>query len=194
MNDLIQVIKVLESDEVKKLNEFIDTLEFKQNTLIGSSDFADDKMRSSTGSFLDDDHELTKSFHLKINQALDEYKRRLINIHENFQYYPVPGGYDTHSWREQIQILQYEKNQEYKFHHDAANHKERYEFYRTISVIVYLTDDFKGGGTSFPHVTYKPKPGYALIFPSNWCYPHAGELVTEGIKRVAVTWYYVELN
>ena len=194
MNNLIQVIKVLESDEVKKLNKFIDTLDFKQNTLMGSSDFIDDKMRSSTGSFLDDDHELTKSFHLKINQALDEYKRRLINIHENFQYYPVPGGYDTHSWREQIQILQYEKNQEYKFHHDAANHKERYEFYRTISVIVYLTDDFKGGGTSFPHVTYKPKPGYALIFPSNWCYPHAGELVTEGIKRVAVTWYYVELN
>ena len=114
MNNLIQVIKVLESDEVKKLNEFIDTLDFKQNTLIGSSDFIDDKMRSSTGSFLDDDHELTKSFHLKINQALDEYKRRLINIHENFQYYPVPGGYDTHSWRENIQILQYENNQEYK--------------------------------------------------------------------------------
>ena len=194
MNDLIQVIKVLESDEVKKLNEFIDTLEFKQNTLIGSSDFIDDKMRGSTGSFLDDNHELIINFHNKINQGLDEYKRRLINIHENFQYYPVPGGYDTHSWREQIQILQYEKNQEYKFHHDAANHKERYEFYRTISVIVYLTDNFKGGGTSFPHVTYKPKPGYALIFPSNWCYPHAGELVTEGIKRVAVTWYYVELN
>ena len=194
MNDLIQVIKVLESDEVKKLNEFIDTLEFKQNTLIGSSDFIDDKMRGSTGSFLDDNHELIINFHNKINQGLDEYKRRLINIHENFQYYPVPGGYDTHSWREQIQILQYEKNQEYKFHHDAANHKERYEFYRTISVIVYLTDNFKGGGTSFPHVTYKPKPGYALIFPSNWCYPHAGELVTEGIKRVAVTWYYVERN
>ena len=194
MNDLIQVIKVLESDEVKKLNEFIDTLEFKQNTLIGSSDFIDDKMRGSTGSFLDDNHELIINFHNKINQGLDEYKRRLINIHENFQYYPVPGGYDTHSWREQIQILQYEKNQEYKFHHDAANHKERYEFYRTISVIVYLTDDFEGGGTSFPHVTYKPKPGYALIFPSNWCYPHAGEPVTEGIKRVAVTWYYVERN
>ena len=194
MNNLIQVIKVLESDEVKKLNDFIDTLDFKQNTLMGSSDFIDDKMRSSTGSFLDDDHELTKSFHLKINQALDEYKRRLINIHENFQYYPVPGGYNTYSWRESIQVLQYEKNQEYKFHHDTADHKEKIEFYRTISVIVYLTDDFKGGGTSFAHTSFKPEPGYALIFPSNWCYPHAGEPVTEGIKRVAVTWYYVKQN
>ena len=194
MNNLIQVIKVLESDEVKKLNEFIDTLDFKQNTLIGSSDFIDDKMRSSTGSFLDDDHELTKSFHLKINQALDEYKRRLINIHENFQYYPVPGGYDTHSWRENIQILQYENNQEYKFHTDQAQVPERSEFFRTISVIVYLTDNFEGGETSFVHTSFKPELGHALIFPSNWCYPHAGRPVTKGFKRVAVTWYYVALN
>ena len=136
MNNLIQVIKVLESDEVKKLNDFIDTLDFKQNTLMGSSDFIDDKMRSSTGSFLDDDHELTKSFHLKINQALDEYKRRLINIHENFQYYPVPGGYNTYSWRESIQVLQYEKNQEkimelhlelkYHLHYGLQCHDHKY--------------------------------------------------------------------
>ena len=49
MNNLIQVIKVLESDEVKKLNEFIDTLDFKQNTLIGSSDFKDENMKISFG-------------------------------------------------------------------------------------------------------------------------------------------------
>ena len=41
-------------------------------------------------------------------------------------------------------------------------------------------------------MTVKPEPGYALIFPSNWCYPHAGMPVTEGTKRVAVTWYYVK--
>ena len=40
-------------------------------------------------------------------------------------------------------------------------------------------------------MTVKPEPGYALIFPSNWCYPHAGMPVTKGTKRVAVTWYYV---
>ena len=32
----------------------------------------------------------------------------------------------------------------------------------------------------------------ALIFPSNWCYPHSGQMVESGMKRVAVTWYYVE--
>ena len=196
MHDLIQVIKILEPNEIKELNNFIDNFEFSKSSVMLKSqgnDF-DNTYRSSTGCFLDENHEITMNFHSKINQGLDEYKKRLVNIHEIFSYYPMIGGYDTHSWRESIQVLEYEKNQEYKFHHDVANHKERYEFHRTISVIVYLTNDFEGGGTLFPHMRYKPEPGHALIFPSNWCYPHAGELVTEGIKRVAVTWYYVELN
>tara|TARA_B100001115_G_scaffold50733_1_gene37511 strand:+ start:555 stop:908 length:354 start_codon:yes stop_codon:yes gene_type:complete len=117
-----------------------------------------------------------------------------MKIHNNFSYYPVPGGHQTRSWREGIQILQYEKTQEYKFHHDAAFNREQEEYHRQISVITYLSEGFKGGGTAFPHTTYKPKPGYALIFPSNWCYPHAGEPVEEGRKRVAVTWYYVVQN
>ena len=195
MNDLIQIIKVLEPNEVDEINKYADSLNFQASTVFGEGNNVDiSPVRTSTGAIMNDDHELIKSFHLKINQALDEYKRRLIDIHENFQYYPVPGGYDTHSWREGIQVLQYEKNQEYKFHHDVSDFKGKREFYRTISVIIYLTDDFKGGGTLFPHMRYKPKPGYALIFPSNWCYPHAGEPVIEGIKRIAVTWYYVERN
>lgn len=198
MDNLIQVIKVLESNEVEELNNYIDTFKFEKNTVFNESKTEnprfDPNIRTSTGTSLVETHELTINFHHKINLGLDEYKRRVQNIHSNFSYYPVPGGYDTYSWREGIQVLQYKKNQEYKFHHDVADHKERKEFYRTISVIVYLTDDFKGGGTLFPHTSFKPKPGYALIFPSNWCYPHAGEPVTEGIKRVAVTWYYVERN
>ena len=198
MNDLIQVVKILELDEVEELNNLVDTLEFQKSTVFSrdrnDNPKSNDSIRTSTGSFLDENHEITLNFHNKINEGLLEYKRRVEKIQDIFSYYPVPGGYDTHSWRESIQVLQYEKNQEYKFHHDVANHKEKYEFHRAISVIVYLTNDFEGGGTLFPHMRYKPEPGYALIFPSNWCYPHAGELVTEGIKRVAVTWYYVERN
>ena len=130
--------------------------------------------------------------HGDVEQEMDEYKKRLVKIHNNFSYYPVPGGIDTRSWREGIQILQYEKTQEYKFHHDSAIRRDQEQYHRQISVIVYLSEDFKGGGTAFIHTTYKPKPGYALIFPSNWCFPHAGEPVEEGRKRVAVTWYYVE--
>ena len=203
MNDLIQIIKILELDEVKDLNEYIDTLKFEKNSVFGENgeitDITSDKgcrvdenIRSSTGTTLNETHKSTINFHSKINLGLDEYKKRLENIHYNFSYYPVPGGIDTKSWREGIQILQYKKSQQYKFHHDAATHPNQIEYHRKISVIVYLNDGFEGGGTSFIHKTFKPKPGYALIFPSNWCYPHSGQMVESGMKRVAVTWYYVE--
>ena len=147
--------------------------------------------RTSTGTTLNENHSVTINLHNKINEGLLEYKRRVEKIHQNFSYYPVPGGISTKSWREGIQVLQYEKSQEYRFHHDVADDRELEEYHRQISVIVYLTEGFIGGGTAFTHTTYKPKPGYALMFPSNWCYPHAGEPVENGIKRVAVTWYYV---
>tara|TARA_B100000424_G_scaffold182247_1_gene141156 strand:- start:219 stop:812 length:594 start_codon:yes stop_codon:yes gene_type:complete len=195
MNDLIQVIKILDQDDVNKLNSHIDTLQFNQSLVFdtgGDGVKVDNFTRTSTVAPLNDNDEITQEFHEKINRGLDEYKRRLVKIHNNFSYYPVPGGIDTRSWREGIQILQYEKSQEYKFHHDSAIRRVQEQYHRQISVIVYLSEDFKGGGTSFIHTTYKPKPGYALIFPSNWCFPHAGEPVEEGRKRVAVTWYYVE--
>ena len=197
MNDLIQVIKILDQHDVDKLNSHIDMLEFNQSSVFdtgGDGVKVDNLTRTSTVAPLDENHEITKEFHEKINRGLDEYKKRLVKIHNNFSYYPVPGGIDTRSWREGIQILQYEKTQEYKFHHDSAIRREQEQYHRQISVIVYLSEDFKGGGTAFIHTTYKPKPGYALIFPSNWCFPHAGEPVEEGRKRVAVTWYYVVQN
>tara|TARA_R100001510_G_C7638624_1_gene196446 strand:+ start:1038 stop:1628 length:591 start_codon:yes stop_codon:yes gene_type:complete len=194
MNELIQIIKLIEPIEVDELNKHIDSLDFNRNSVFGDKGDTSivDSIRTSTGTSLDDNHEITQKFHAKMNKGLDEYKRRVEKIHYNFSYYPIPGGERTRSWREGIQILQYEKTQEYKFHHDAAQRREQEEYHRKISVITYLTEDFKGGGTAFPHATYKPKPGYALIFPSNWCYPHAGEPVEDGVKRVAVTWYYVE--
>ncbi len=75
---------------------------------------------------------------------------------------------------------------------DAATDKKLTEYERKVSVILYLNEGFEGGGTEFIHTALKPKPGYAIIFPSNWCYPHAGQKVVSGKKRIAVTWYYVD--
>lgn len=192
MNDLIQIIKILEKEEVEEVNRYIDTLKLHASTVFGKGTKQDTSSgRTSTGTTLNENNSVTLNLHNKINEGLLEYKKRVEKIHQNFGYYPVPGGISTRSWREGIQVLQYEKSQEYRFHHDVADDRELTEYHRQISVIVYLTEGFIGGGTAFTHTTYKPKPGYALMFPSNWCYPHAGEPVESGIKRVAVTWYYV---
>ena len=190
MNELIQIIKILEQDEVQELNKFIDTLTFSPCPIFNDKSEILSAGRTSTGLVLDDEVDITKKLHVKMNEGLDEYRRRVGKIHDIFSYYPIPGGVGTRSWRERIQILQYEKTQEYGFHHDAADNREMEQYHRQISVITYLTDGFDGGGTAFTHATLKPKPGYALIFPSNWTFPHAGEPVMRGCKRVAVTWYY----
>ena len=192
MNDLIQVIKILDTKDLKIINEHIDTLTFKPNTVFGTG--GKNKVakywRTSTGTSLNDNDDVTCIFHQKINDALVEYKKRISLISDNFNYYPVPGGIETDSYREDIQIIEYSPDQEYKFHHDAATNPNIKEYHRKISIIVYLTDKFTGGHTAFPHCKYRPEPGHALIFPSNWCYPHAGKPVLEGKKRIAVTWYY----
>ena len=193
MNDLIQVIKVLDEKDLKVINDHIDTLSFRPSTVLdnGRGNKVDSKWRTSTGTTLNDSDDATCLLHKKINAALVEYKERISLISDNFKGYPVPGGYYTDSHREGIQILEYTSNQEYKSHHDAATNPNIKEYHRKISVIVYLTDKFTGGHTTFTHCKYRPETGHALIFPSNWCYPHSGAPVLEGKKRIAVTWYYV---
>jgi len=198
MNDLIQIIKFLDDSQLDIINNYIDTLTFETNNVFAGKEDeytqVDTNVRSSTGTFLSEDVDECKLLHSCMNNALDEYRRRVINVHENFSYYPVPGGFRTKSWRESIQVLEYTKGQQYKFHHDAAILPNLKEYHRQISVIIYLKESEIGGGTAFHHTLFKPSPGYGLIFPSNWCFPHSGEEVHRGKKRVAVTWYYVESN
>jgi hypothetical protein len=193
MNELIQIIKILNQEELDIINSYIDELTFQENTVFDSNgkSLIDTSVRSSLGSFMNEEHLATKLLHDRINESLLVYKERVVPINSMFQYYPVPAGYSTTCHREAIQVLEYSPDQEYKFHHDTSNDPSSKEYHRKISVVLYLNDGFVGGGTEFPYRTYKPDPGYGLIFPSNWCFPHSGQKVLEGKKRVAVTWYYV---
>ena len=199
MNNLIQTIQVLTPEEVKFVNSEIDKKEF-QVSMIGFADDGtgvlsarvDSDVRSSSVTYLKDNEEVTKVMHEGINNALLEYRQRLMEIHPTFDGYPVPGGFMTTSNREEIQVLEYVENQKYTWHTDASPMPDSKEYHRKISVILYLSDDFEGGTTKFVHQDYKPPIGHALIFPSNWCFPHCGTQVTSGKKRVAVTWYFVK--
>ena len=199
MNELIQVVQVLSPDEVLLVNEELDKKEF----IVSSIGFVDGEtgeprvdsdIRSSSGCYLLDDEKAAQIIHKGMNNALLEYRKRLMEIHPTFDGYPVPGGFMTTSNRELIQVLEYVKNQKYTWHTDASPQPNSKEYHRKISVILYLSEDFEGGTTKFVHKQYKPPIGHALIFPSNWCFPHTGTRVTDGKKRVAVTWYYVHDN
>ncbi len=194
MNDLIQIIRVLDQNDLAVINAYIDTLSFSDSTIFATSGGTrtDTSIRSSKGCHLAEAADMTKFLHSKINKGLEKYYAKVSEIHNSFKHYPVPCGNSTTCWREGIQILEYQGNQEYKFHHDCATDPNIQAYERKLSIILYLSDGFEGGKTEFLHDSFKPAAGSALMFPSNWCYPHSGQPVTSGKKRVAVTWYYVD--
>ena len=194
--DFVETIQVLTPEEVQIVNAELDKKEF----IVSSIGFEDGKtgeprvdsdIRSSSGCYLLDDERAAQIMHEGMNKALLEYHKRMVDKHPTFDGYPIPGGYMTTSNRELIQVLEYVKNQKYAWHTDASPLPESKEYHRKISIILYLSDGFEGGVTEFIGHTHKPPVGHALIFPSNWCFPHTGTQVTSGKKRVAVTWYYV---
>lgn len=98
MNDLIQTIKILNEEELKIINDYVDTLVFQENTVFDSNGKSkiDISVRSSLGSTLNEDHGATQLLHQRINESLLVYKEKVIEINEMFQYYPVPGGMEQH--------------------------------------------------------------------------------------------------
>ena len=59
----------------------------------------------------------------------------------------------------------------------------------TVSAVIYLNDDYKGGEISFPrfdNLVIKPKAGDIVVFPSTYIYEHASEDMISGVKYAVV--------
>lgn len=58
----------------------------------------------------------------------------------------------------------------------------------TVSIVVYLNDDYVGGELWFPRfdLTFKPQAGDIAVFPSTYIYEHASQDMIEGTKYSVV--------
>ena len=195
LTDLIQIVDCLTPEETSRCLELLENYEWTPTTVFGmSGSEVNTDIRSNERVCLSDKDECAEIMHKGLNEALLKYKDVLEGINQEFAKYPVPGTYRTNCYREAIQVLRYSEGEYYKWHSDQATDKSVYEINRTISMVLYLTDDFEGGRTHFIHRHYKPKAGQVLVFPSNWCFPHECEQVTKGTKIAAVTWYHSFYN
>ena len=139
---------------------------------------------------------LAYEVHGKINNALQRWSEQIKNEYpEIVKCLYLPGvrqNFDT--YRESLGLLKYEKGEQYKWHCDqpveASTTGGCSANTRLVSVVLYLNDDFKGGETEMLGRKFRPEKGKALIFPSNWNYPHRACPVTEGTKYALVTWYH----
>ena len=121
-----------------------------------------DNARTSSHTFLDNN--LHKNIIHKAHKLINKYSKNFIN---NKQF-------------EQIQVVRYKPNQEYKEHFDICHPEQsyndqldtckedfkRFNSVRYATIIFYLNDGFYGGETYFPNINkkIKPKKGKALIF------------------------------
>jgi predicted 2-oxoglutarate/Fe(II)-dependent dioxygenase YbiX len=83
-------------------------------------------------------------------------------------------------------LLKYATNDYYKQHTDSflGNPRE-------TSCSLLLNDDFEGGEFAFfdGQLKYKLNKGDALMFPSNFMFPHEVMKVTEGTRYAIITWF-----
>lgn len=103
---------------------------------------------------------------------------------------------------ESFQIVQYQKGQFYKSHHDSSSaNKDRIAGHRVLTFLLYLNEVGEGGETRFTNldITVTPKKGRALVWPSvlnedpntsDMRTTHEAMEVTGGIKYTANHWIH----
>jgi prolyl 4-hydroxylase len=125
------------------------------------------------------------------NELIARIERRLAQLTR----WPLDNG-------EGLQILHYRPGTEYKPHYDYFDPNEpgtptilQRGGQRVATIIMYLHEPTKGGGTVFPDVKFEvaPKRGNAVFFSYNCAHPatkslHGGTPVIEGEKWIATKW------
>lgn len=98
--------------------------------------------------------------------------------HEDFEHFVI--NIDTG-----YQLLRYKEGQFYTQHVDSFVTQQR-----SLSCSLILNDDYEGGEFCFWDGTmmHKPPKGAALVFPSNFMYPHEIKPVTKGERLSIITW------
>ncbi len=98
-------------------------------------------------------------------------------------------------WFEVPCVLRYGIGGLYASHADAENVDHEANCWyrgvdRDVSVVMYLNDDYVGGGIRFNrfNYTYQPRAGDLVIFPSNNAYLHESLPVESGVKYALVSW------
>ena len=126
---------------------------------------------------------LDKKFHEKIFNAIGS----ILNSYKQTHPFFHTGLTCEDTGYEHLVYLGSEKG-EYKMHSD---HFDLYP--RVLSISFILNDTYDGGDFCFfgdSSLIVKKKKGSAVVFPSNFCFPHAVTPVTNGDRHSIITWIH----
>jgi len=182
LEDYIYVIKNAFSDDLcnKILEEYKNTYEWKA-TLIGQGNTNTD-IRNCQSISISNQVTIEKNKELRNN--LDQLVFQgasscITDYNKKFSHCKIEqdSGYE---------LLRYSEGCFYKQHVDSFKAQPR-----AVSCSFVLNDDFEGGEFAFfnRELKYKLEKGDALLFPSNFMYPHEVMPVTKGTRYSIVTWF-----
>ena len=88
-----------------------------------------------------------------------------------------------------FRINRYSENGFMSSHVDNIHHSHGQQYgYPQVTVLLYLNDDYEGGEFYVAGKMFEPIRGSAIIFPSNFMFPHEAKTVTKGMRWSIVTW------
>ena len=91
-----------------------------------------------------------------------------------------------------FRLNKYSKGGYMSRHIDNIHHSHGQEYgYPQVSALLFLNEcqvDYKGGEFVVADISYSTKKGSAIIFPSNFMFPHEVGKIWEGTRYSIVTW------
>ena len=88
-----------------------------------------------------------------------------------------------------FRLNKYEKGGYMSLHSDNIHHSHGQQYgFPQASVLLFLNDNFKGGEFIVSELQLNIKKGDAIIFPSNFMFPHEVKKVTQGTRWSIVSW------
>jgi predicted 2-oxoglutarate/Fe(II)-dependent dioxygenase YbiX len=163
------------------LEEFTNEEEWKKTT-VGTAGEVNDKIRSAETIVISYPYVIEKNLETrkKIDEAL--FNSAGLAIKKYNELFPLAliqedSGYE---------LLRYKEGQFYKQHTDSFKARPR-----AVSCSFALNDNYEGGEWGFfdRKMIIKAPKGSAVLFPSNFMYPHEIMPVTKGTRYSVITWF-----
>lgn len=163
------------------LEEFSNEEEWLKTT-VGNEGRVDNKIRTAESIGMSYDYVIGKNF--KVRHKLDRYVFASAGLaikkyREKFSFCNIEQdtGYE---------LLRYKEGQFYTQHTDSFKQHPR-----SVSCSFSLNDNYEGGEWGFfdRDMIIKAPKGSAVLFPSNFMYPHEIMPVTNGTRYSIVTWF-----
>lgn len=183
LKDYIQVFENVVSDSLcdRILEEYSGSLEWK-DTAVSIDAVIDKKIRSATSISISTNDCINKNpdARKKLDKEIFNCAGDVISRYNKIFYSAEiqrDSGYD---------LLRYEQDQFYREHIDSYIGEVRH-----VSCSFALNDDYEGGEWGFwnRELILKVPKGAAILFPSNFMYPHEILPVTKGLRYSIVTWF-----